>query len=72
MTVFSLKDVVEYDGPAMLPNPACLYHRGRRRVRVRISNRRVFEMADVRKLCKHFRVTLKTDRAEQAVTADAE
>jgi hypothetical protein len=32
----------------------------------------VFEMADIRKLCKHFRVTLKTDQADQAVTADAE
>jgi hypothetical protein len=29
-------------------------------------------MADIRKLCKHFGVTLKTDKADQAVAADAE
>lgn len=37
--------------------------------RLRISGRRVFEPIDLKKLAKHFNVTLKT---EQAVAADAE
>jgi len=40
--------------------------------RLRISGRRVFEPIDIKRLAKHFGVTLKTDRAEQAVAADAE
>ncbi len=40
--------------------------------KTRISGRRVFEPIDIKRLAKHFGVELKADRADQAVTADAE
>jgi len=72
MTVFSLKDVVRMTGLQCYQIQHAYITGAVEEPRVRISNRRVYEMADIRKLCKHFGVTLKTDQAEQAVAADAE
>lgn len=65
--VFSLKDVVRMTGLQCYQIQHAYITGAVEEPRVRISNRRVYEMADIRKLCKHFRVTLK---AEQAVTAE--
>lgn len=69
MTVFSLKDVVRMTGLQCYQIQHAYITGAVEEPRVRISNRRIYEMADVRKLCKHFGVELK---AEQAVAANAE
>ncbi len=67
MTVFSLKDVVRMTGLQCYRIQHAYITGAIEEPRVRISNRRIYEMADIRKLCKHFGVTLK---AEQAVAAE--
>lgn len=69
---FSLKDVVQMTGLQCYQIQHAYITHAVEEPRIRISNRRVFEMADVLRLCKHFGVTLKTDKADQAVTAVAE
>jgi hypothetical protein len=70
--VFSLKDVVRMTGLQGYQIQHAYITGVVEEPRVRISGRRVYEMADIRKLCKHFGVELKTGQAHQAVTADAE
>jgi len=70
--MFSLKDVVKMTGLQCYQIQHAYITGAVEEPRIRISNRRIFEMADVKKLCKHFNVTLTIDQAEQAGTADAE
>jgi hypothetical protein len=62
--VFSLKDVVRMTGLQCYQIQHAYITGAVEEPRIRVSNRRVFEMADIRKLCKHFGVTLKTDKAD--------
>jgi hypothetical protein len=69
-TVLALKDVSRLLGVQPYRIQNAYITRAVPEPRLRISNRRVFEQIDVRRLAKHFNVTLKADATVAAETAE--